>query len=240
MIDLRLPLITGTDIPIPECQLTLHQPTIKEISMIGEQEFFKAAQCLTINKRMYIKDESLLENTNNFQIFMTIMNDKESQDKKIAVRSLLYILFPSFDNIMFTPRALVLNSPKGEVIIDESNFEGLQPIFQRIFCLENEGQQSFNPANKAAKDIADKIMRARQRVAAQKENDNSSILSQYASILAIGLQLSLLDTIKLTIFQLYDQIERYTLFIRWDLDARTRLAGGKPDSEPENWMKNIH
>ena len=121
MIDLRLPLITGNDIPIPEYQLTLHQPTIKEISMIGEQEFFKAAQCLTINKTMYIKDESLLENTNNFQIFMTIMNDKESQDKKIAVRSLLYILFPSFDSIMFTPRAVMLNSPKGEVIIDESN-----------------------------------------------------------------------------------------------------------------------
>ena len=36
MFDYRLALMTGMDIPIPECQIALHQPTIKEISMIGE------------------------------------------------------------------------------------------------------------------------------------------------------------------------------------------------------------
>ena len=34
-----LALMTGVDIPIPELQLALHQPTIKEISYIGETEF---------------------------------------------------------------------------------------------------------------------------------------------------------------------------------------------------------
>jgi hypothetical protein len=43
-----------------------------------------------------------------------------------------------------------------------------------------------------------------------------------------------------TMFQLYDLIERYMLYIAWDMDARTRLAGGKPDSHPDDWMKNIH
>ena len=240
MTDLKLILITGADIPLPDFQITLHQPSIKEISMLGEQEFFKAAQCLTINKAMYIKDESLLDNTNNFQIFMTIMNDKESQDKKAYVRSLLTILFPTCTSIMFTPRGIVLSQSSGDIIIDENNFEKLQPILQRIFCLENQGQQSFNPANKAAKEIADKLMRARQKIAAQKEEFNGSIFTQYLSILAVGLHQSLYDLMELTIFQLYDQIERYTLFIKWDLDARTRLAGGKPDTEPENWMKDIH
>jgi hypothetical protein len=41
-------------------------------------------------------------------------------------------------------------------------------------------------------------------------------------------------------FQLYDLVERYHLWINWDLDIRSRLAGGKPDSKPDNWMKNIH
>ena len=40
MFDHRLALMTGVDIPIPELQVTIHQPTIKEISMIGEQDFF--------------------------------------------------------------------------------------------------------------------------------------------------------------------------------------------------------
>jgi hypothetical protein len=30
----------GTDYPVPECQLTIHQPRIKEISLIGESDFF--------------------------------------------------------------------------------------------------------------------------------------------------------------------------------------------------------
>ena len=48
------------------------------------------------------------------------------------------------------------------------------------------------------------------------------------------------DLTKLTMFQLYDLMERYMLWVSWDLDVKTRLAGGKPDNKPDNWMKNIH
>ena len=44
----------------------------------------------------------------------------------------------------------------------------------------------------------------------------------------------------LTMFQLYDLVERYGLYVNWDIDIRSRLAGGKPDKQPDNWMKNIH
>ena len=40
--------------------------------------------------------------------------------------------------------------------------------------------------------------------------------------------------------KIYDLMERYTLYINWDIDIRSRLAGGKPENQPENWMKNIH
>ena len=33
-MDIRLALMTGVDIPIQELQLILHQPTIKEISLM--------------------------------------------------------------------------------------------------------------------------------------------------------------------------------------------------------------
>ena len=39
-MDYRLALMCGNDIPIPECQLIVHQPSIKEISYIGEKDFF--------------------------------------------------------------------------------------------------------------------------------------------------------------------------------------------------------
>ena len=33
-MDIRLGLMTGIDLPIPELEVTIHQPSIKEISFI--------------------------------------------------------------------------------------------------------------------------------------------------------------------------------------------------------------
>lgn len=241
-MDTRLALMCGTDIPIPELQLTLHQPTIKEISYIGEQDFFMGAQTLQLNKKMFSQGNSLLESTTNFQIFMTIMTEKETRDKKEAVISVFQILFPGF-KITLTPRSIILNKENISVMIDENNFEILQEYIKLILSF-NSGpmdQTTFNPADKKAQEIAEKLMRGRQRVAEQKGEAQSSVLSQYLSILTVGLNsMSLKDVMNLTIYQLYDLIERYMLYTNWDLDVRTRLAGGKPDSKPDNWMKNIH
>ena len=241
-MDIRLALMCGTDIPVPECKLIIHQPRIKEIALIGETDFFAGIQCLCLNKAMFVKDESLLQNTNNFQIFMTIMQEKEAAEKKIAVQSVCTLLFPDY-KISFTPRSLMFMGKDEIIRIDENNFEYLQSILNSVCCLRSGpmDQQSFNPADAKAREIAEKLMRGRQRVAAQKGDVNVSIFSQYLSILTVGLHsMSLKDAMDLTIFQLYDLIERYTLYMNWDIDIRSRMAGGKPDHEPEDWMKNIH
>lgn len=241
-MDTRLALMCGTDIPIPECQLTIHQPRIKEIALIGEADFFAGIQCLCLNKSMFVQDESLLETTNNFQIFMTVMSEKEAIDKKIAVQQVCTILFPTM-KLNFTPRSMILMGDGHTITIDENNFEFLQSALSSICCLKTGpmDQQNFNPVNAEAKRIADKLMRGRQRVAAQKGESNTSLFTQYLSTLTVGLHsMSLADAMDLTMFQLYDLVERYMLYLNWDMDIRSRLAGAKPDSQPENWMKNIH
>ena len=241
-MDKRLALMCGTDIPVPECQLIIHQPSIKEIALIGEADFFSGIQCLCLNKSMFVKDETLLATTSNFQIFMTIMSEKEAIDKKIAVQSVCTLLFPKY-KVVFTPRSVLFSGNGESLMIDENNFEFIQTAISDICCLKTGpmDQQSFNPANAQAREIAEKLMRGRQRVAAQKGETNTSIFSQYLSMLTVGLgSMSLQDTMDLTMFQLYDLVERYMLYINWDMDIRTRLAGGKPDSQPDNWMKNIH
>ena len=55
-------------------------------------------------------------------------------------------------------------------------------------------------------------MRGRQRVAAQREKEGgSSTLTQYLSLLAIGIGADLNVLMRLTMFQLYDLVERYML-----------------------------
>ena len=241
-MDKRLSLMCGIDIPVPECQITIHQPRIKEIAYIGEEDFFSGIQCLCLNKTMFTQDETVLENINNFQIFMTIMSEKEAANKKFAVQQVCTILFPNY-KIIFTPRSFILLEEEQQFIIDENNFEFLQEAISDICCLKTGpmDQTAFNPADKKAKEIAEKLMRGRQRVAAQKGQSNTSIFTQYLSILTVGLNsMNLENIMNLTMFQLYDLIERYMLYVNWDMDVRCRLAGGKPENQPDNWMKNIH
>ena len=241
-MDIRLALMCGTDIPVPECQLVVHQPCIKEIALIGEREFFTGVQTFCVNKRMFVQDKALLENTNNFQIFMTIMSEKETADKKLAVQQVATLFFPEY-KMNFTPRSIILSGKGGMITVDENNFEPLQDAITQICCLRSgpSDQGNFNPADDKAAEIARKIMRGRQIVAEQKGETNTSIFSQYLSTLTVGLHsMSLQDLMDLTMFQLYDLVERYMLYINWDMDIRSRLAGAKPESKPDNWMKNIH
>ena len=136
-MDYRLGLMCGIDLPIPEMALVVHQPKIKEIAFIGETEFFTGAQCLCINKNI-LMDDSIPENTNNFQIFMMIMADKETTDKKQAVLQTLTLLFPNA-KVLFTPRAMIIQQDgQDSVLVDEENFEFLQKLLEKIFCFDSK------------------------------------------------------------------------------------------------------
>ena len=240
MFDYQLALMTGVDIPVPELQITIHQPTIKEISMIGETDFFMGVQLLCINKELYLQEQPMIAETTNFQLFITMMNEKQIADKKEAVLQVLQLLIPGV-KVLLTPRSMLFNFGDANITIDEQNFEFLQNILKEQFCLSGSGQEVFNPQSKKAKEIAQKLMRARQRVAAQKEHGSGSQFAQYLSVITTGFgSMSLNDCLNLTMYQMYDLVERYSLYLNWDIDIRSRLAGAKGDKPVENWMKNIH
>lgn len=241
MIDLRLPLMCGTDIPLVELKTIVRQPTIKELSLIGEKEFFIALSLLCIDKNKLSQDRNLLQETNNFQIFMMIIADEQSKEIKDCLHDLLLLMFPSCTNVIFTPRSLILQTDTGNLTIDEQNFNCVQDVAKAIFCYkEGSSENSFNPANKKAEEIAKKLMKGRKKVAELNGTDNVSIFSQYLSILCVGLHIPLQQLIELTMYQLFDLNERYQLYINWDVDIRARMAGAKSEEKLESWMKNIH
>ena len=242
--DYRLALMCGTDIPFPQAQLVIHQPTLKEISMIGEIDFFQGIQTLGLYKEMFQVDKSVLEEVNNFQIFMMIMSQKETAEKKQAVQQVFSIILPDY-KVAFMPQSIIFSKPGQDIVfIDETSFDDFQKIIRRMFCLDSMNQMDqmiFNPANEKAKEIADKIMEGRKRIAEIKGLENVSVFTQYISILVIGLNsISISEAINLTVFQIYDLIERYNLWQAWDIDLRAKLAGSTDKHQVENWMKNIH
>lgn len=244
----KLQLMSGVDIPIPQLQTVIHQPTIKEISYLGELEYFSVLSTFYFNKELLMAQNpqgaSNLASMNNFQIFMTMINDVKVVQKE-NVLSVFTLLFPGYI-AQLLPRSIffVNKQTSHSFALDETNFDYLQEVIKAIGGFNSSSKDkelNYNPADEKAAKIAAKLMRGRARVAELKGEGQGGTLSKYVSILTVALQsMSLFDCLNLTIYQLYDLIERYGLYVSWDLDIRSRLAGGKPDSKPDDWMKNIH
>ncbi len=244
----KLQLIAGVDIAIPELQVSLHQPRIKEIAYLGELEYFSVLSTLCFNKELLIAQNpqgaSNLASMSNFQIFMTMINEAKAVQKE-DVLSVFTLLFPGY-TAQFLPRSVAFINPQTShhFMLDDTTFDIFQSVIKEVGGYNNNSKNSelnYNPADEKAAAIAAKLMKGRAKVAELKGEGQGGTLSKYVSILTVALQsMSLFDCLNLTIYQLYDLIERYGLYMAWDLDIRSRLAGGKPDSKPDDWMKNIH
>lgn len=243
--DLRLALMMGQDIPIPEIQASIHPPTIKEISLMGEKDFFMAMQYLCIDKESFSQDEIDLSNITNFQVLMKVLEQSQDKYKKAALQTLLLLLFPEYISVILPSSIILSAKDKNIITIDDNNFDLIQFYIKQVLCANNMFQGEnvvYNPANDMAKKIAAKLMAGRKKVAQLKNNGgNESVFTRYISILSIGTNsMKVQDCCNLTLFQLFDLMERYTAFVEWDTDLKIRLAGGKPDKTVETWMKDLH
>ena len=244
MTDFKLALMCGCDIPLPAFQTVIHPLSLKEIGLMGEDDFFEAVNYLCLEKEWIIQDKVVLDNYSNFQIFMKVLQDPASIEKKESVQTLLSLLFPQC-SVSFTPNSILLYNKelKQASMIDNDSFAEFQSIVKKVLCLGDMRQGdnvTYNPANERAKRIADKLMKSRLKIAEIKNNKKESVLTKYISILCVGINIPLKECIELNMFQLFDLMERFSLYFAWDNDFKVRCAGGDPKQEVENWMKNIH
>lgn len=177
---------------------------------------------------------------------MKVIEQSETKDKKTILTKTLSLFFPNY-SIGITPNSIFFldNERQPVATIDKNNFEILQNTIKIVSCINNLFNQDeviYNPQGKLAQKIAEKIYAGRRKKAALQDQQKikESILSRYLSILAIGLQLPFSELGNNTVYQLFDLVDRYSLYLNWDIDIRARLAGAQPNSETENWMKNIH
>ena len=246
MID-RLLLICGNDIPFPEAQLTIHQPTLREIGYITEQRFWPSCELLKFDKNFLSEEDKkgLLDRT-NFNIIMTMIQEKniESQEARVNVLSLLSLLFPT-RKIFIGRRSIQLRDYHSEKEYDvgeinEENFEIFKKILIDMFCLTNEENKQYNPSGDLAKKIAEKIKKGRAEKARLSTDTNISILSRYISILAVGQQKDINVLKNYTVYQLMDEFNRFMLKTGYDAWERYRIAGATGMEDPQDWLKDIH
>ena len=240
-MDNELLLLSKNDIPFLEAQVNIHQPTISEISFIGEENFFSGCQFLNFSKRMIsVEDKTDLENKSDFEIFMSIMCSPEKIEYKNHALMVLTLLFPTYQ-IKITPNELILLNDKGMARINNLNFDAFKDILVSMFGLDELGTGGgYNPIGKRAEKIAEKLQKAKNRKEQDKGKQKVAILSRYISILTVGEAKDMNDFLQYTVFQLKDEFKRYQMKQSFDMYVQAKMAGAKDLDEVDNWMDDIH
>lgn len=240
-------LLSGNDIPFPEARVTIHQPTLKEIAFIGEEAFFIGCGFLDFSKNLLgEQDKVRLSNYSDFDIFMSILINK-TQDTKRSIECaylVLTLIFPLYE-LSVRDNTIILKKDTEEFSINRNNFTQFKEIISAMFNLTLGSQSSdkYNPEGDMAKRIAEKFKQRHEKLnkLAQKANADKriAILSRYASILAVGLQKDLNDVMQYTVYQLYDEFQRFQLKVQWDAYLQAKMAGATDLEEVDNWMIDL-
>lgn len=235
-------LLSGNDIPFIEAELIIHQPRVKEIALMGEEDFFAGAQFLTFSKnQLEEEDKKDLDNKSDFDIFMSVMCSQSKMRYKNAVIMLFTLLFPEYQ-VNFTTDNIILISQDHSARINKINYDVFKNIINAIFELDafRAANGDYAPIDKRAARIAEKLKKHKEKIAKKNGENKVSILSRYSSILSVGLNIDLNTIMNYTVFQLMDSFKRYQKKQDFDMYVKSRLAGAQDLEEVEHWMGEIH
>jgi len=243
-----LTLLSGNDIPIDEIHLLLHQPTIKEIALIGEEAFFSGCELLRFNKEnLNSEDRSRLEGIANFDIIMSIMREKNpsAQKQTVGAQMVLSLLFPTYlIHLNYENMSIDFKQENEEMTfhLNKENYDIFVKVLNEILSLDGGEGTDYNPSGDMARQIADKLRDRQAKLAAAKGNNNQkvAILSRYVSILAVGENKDMNSLLNYTVYQLFDEFKRYQLKLNWDIHLKAQMAGAKDLKDVDDWMEDIH
>ena len=228
--------LSGNNIPFIGAQLIIHQPTIKEVGLIGEEAFFTGCQLLNFSKNLLTEeDKSNLEDKTNFDILIAILREQNAvmQKNRNCVNMVLALLFPDY-SIQIQDNCILLEKEGQQYQINSSNFEEFKEIISIMFQLKRDDKATFNPSGELASRIAAKLQKRHQKLAEDKPDKKIDILSRYVSILSVAQHKDMNTLLKYTVYQLYDEFKRNELKMSYDVYIKAKMAGAKDLKEVED------
>ena len=204
--------LSGQDIPIQECNIIIHQPTIKQIVLFKESSFISAVQLFSnIDENIQkIREVNPLTNEySDFQLLMAMLN--QSQDVKNNINSFFELVFPRYSIEIRDTDISFYDGENRVGMINSFNYLAFCETVNNLFGLSLSSEKKYNPANKKAKEIADKFKKRADILAKKKgkSEDSPSLFASYVSILAVGMNIDINILLNYTPFQLYDTFTRY-------------------------------
>lgn len=254
----ELLLMTGGEILLRDPLVKIQQPTIKQIALKGENEFFRSMNIFYINPEPLIefinqlktlrKDEKeiLLETITAYDnlLFMMQASTADGTDKYKIVeltQSAFDLLTPEY-RFNFDPQkqemSLISLKDSHSIFVDRELFMKIKNVAEQIFLLDkffgNSEKEELSPA---AQKIADKIAESERKIKEMNgEKEEGSYFARILSIMGMHGDLDYLSN--LTVYQLHNQFERFNLFTNYNQSVRASLAGAT-NVELVDWYKKI-
>lgn len=237
---------TNNDIPFPSAKMIIHNPTINELGLIGEESFRVALQMiLHLPKDTKSQDNFASIDKEDFDIFIEMINrkDERSIEYKNYFSDLLSLIFPKYNFRIKQKDIQFLNKveeDKDNHFIDSTNFKEFCEIISKMFSSNDvESDKTYNPADGRAAKIAEKLKKRKKGNGQDIDTNSISVYKRYASIMSIGMQMDLNIFLNYTVNQLETQFKRYTLWMKYDNLFKIKLAGGSSEEEIEDWMQEV-
>lgn len=243
-------ILSGQPIFIPEINIYITQPKIKDIVLFGEDDFFTTVQLLVDMEKftsMVKEGNSDLNIISDFQLLLITI--EEDLTVKRMIQNLFNLIFPDYE-VKITENSIDFLLQEDQQIIGKIhpfNFEFFQNALNDAFIPQgsNEAEPDYNPVNEAAAKIAEKIKQGREKVHAQKAAVEGvhSIFADYCSTLSIGMHMDVNIFFNYTSFQLYDAYRRFFEKEQSDFYMRVSSMPMMDTSKmevPSPWQRNLY
>lgn len=239
--------LSGGPVFIKDCNVAATPPTVKAIMLFGEDKFLMANQLFS-NTTMFLQEvrqgNSGLEKYNDFQLLLVILNE-EAKSKRLASEFFEFV-FPDYHTNFSESSIDFLQNDRIVGRVTPFNFENLQIVLSELFNPYKDKKEEYNPVDDKAAEIAAKLKKGKERIAAFKnkgKSEETSLFATYLSVLSIGLSVDINVLLGYTPFQLYDAFNRYFAKVQSDIYQSISLQPFADTSKieaPEDWYRNLY
>jgi len=235
--DLELCLLAGY--PIETEVGKLYPLKLKDIVEIGLTKYNEYLGIATFDiNDIDLGDINIVEGEiSTFEFILVNCHYQSSfKDKFIEALSLFFKESVSLDienNIFY------IGEKEEEKIINNDNYEYIQDLLMKQNYLKKEKKEDYNPGNEQAKKFIEKLKKNKRN--APKPKSDVSLHSIVSGIAWKSNNISIFDVWNLTIYQIYDAVQRMDLIDNYEGHLQGIFAGTidpkKLDFKNINWTK---
>ena len=233
--DLELLLLSGLPISIDICNL--YPIKLKDIVKLGYSKYNYYISLLLIDKSNLQNEEDDLSKVSNFDIiFHSCLNYEQFRINYCEMLELF------FKKPIKLGKYFFYFDDNNNNIICKDNFDNIISLLKEINCMINKEDIEFNPANEKAKEIAERIKKAREKInkIKSKSGENLSLGDLISAFAFYNKNTDLNSIFEMTIYQFNNQFQRMQLVNNYEISIQSLLHGADPKKvEIKNFITKL-